>query len=386
MSIKSFPSGAILPFPNNHQDSIPSGWLLCDGSSISRNTYSKLFSLVGTTYGPGNSPTEFNIPDLQEWFVKGVDTSSMRDSNSGAGNINDSTVHFQQSSYQYDFQLQISDSQYTDSAANNIIDRSSTSNLAGDHTHPYTVIIDQAPFGAGIGGDSISQQCLDNMNPINYYASQLQLTAYGQQMGRVPHRSGWEGLADTSNYFGYHEYGGADEDDHGNNKWTHCGQSDTRTFYCPELASDPNQTSQRVSGDNVFIGVDDRGLAKTDRNTTEDGKHKHRLAKEFQVQAGLSVPQNGIDSYQFSYSSKRLFTPRDVHNHGSLEIKYLNPSGQIVDDSDPSSGIRHGSNEHQVTSSIISSIEVANDPETGESYSGPETLPKAIVMAFIIKT
>ena len=82
MSIKSFPSGAILPFPNNHQDSIPSGWLLCDGSSISRNTYSKLFSLVGTTYGPGNSPTEFNIPDLQEWFVKGVDTSSMRDSNS----------------------------------------------------------------------------------------------------------------------------------------------------------------------------------------------------------------------------------------------------------------------------------------------------------------
>ena len=107
MSIKSFPAGTILPFPNNHQDSIPSGWILCDGSSVNRNTYSELFSLIGTTYGSGNLSTEFNIPDLQEWFVKGVDTSSMRDSNTGAGNINDSTVHFQQSSYQYDLELEL---------------------------------------------------------------------------------------------------------------------------------------------------------------------------------------------------------------------------------------------------------------------------------------
>ena len=38
--------------------------------------------------------------------------------------------------------------------------------------------------------------------------------------------------------------------------------------------------------------------------------------------------------------------------------------------------------EHQVTLSVTSSIVVANDPETGESYSGPETLPKAIVIFY----
>ena len=88
MASKSFPTGSILPFPNNHGDSIPNGWILCDGSSVNRNQYSELYSLIGTTYGSGDSSEEFNIPDLQEWFVKGVDTSSMRDVNSGAGNVN----------------------------------------------------------------------------------------------------------------------------------------------------------------------------------------------------------------------------------------------------------------------------------------------------------
>ena len=41
--------------------------------------------------------------------------------------------------------------------------------------------------------------------------------------------------------------------------------------------------------------------------------------------------------------------------------------------------------EHQVTSSITSTIELADDPETGESYSGSETLPKAIVIIFYYK-
>ena len=43
----------------------PSGWLLCDGSAVSRTTYSALFSVVGTTYGVGNGSTTFNVPDLR---------------------------------------------------------------------------------------------------------------------------------------------------------------------------------------------------------------------------------------------------------------------------------------------------------------------------------
>ena len=43
----------------------PTGWLICDGSAVSRTTYANLFSVIGTTYGKGDGSTTFNIPDLQ---------------------------------------------------------------------------------------------------------------------------------------------------------------------------------------------------------------------------------------------------------------------------------------------------------------------------------
>jgi microcystin-dependent protein len=41
---------------------VPSGWLECDGSAVSRATYSSLFALLGTTFGAGDGSTTFNIP------------------------------------------------------------------------------------------------------------------------------------------------------------------------------------------------------------------------------------------------------------------------------------------------------------------------------------
>jgi len=45
--------------------SAPGGWLLCDGTAVSRTTYSTLFGVVGTTYGVGNGSTTFNLPDMR---------------------------------------------------------------------------------------------------------------------------------------------------------------------------------------------------------------------------------------------------------------------------------------------------------------------------------
>ena len=42
----------------------PTGFLICDGSAISRTTYAALFNAIGTTYGAGDDSTTFNIPDL----------------------------------------------------------------------------------------------------------------------------------------------------------------------------------------------------------------------------------------------------------------------------------------------------------------------------------
>lgn len=52
----------------------PAGFMLCDGSSISRSTYSELFGLIGTTYGTGDGSTTFNLPDLSGRVALGCST------------------------------------------------------------------------------------------------------------------------------------------------------------------------------------------------------------------------------------------------------------------------------------------------------------------------
>ncbi|HOX59962.1 MAG TPA: tail fiber protein [Candidatus Paceibacterota bacterium] len=68
------PPGTIVAF-GGHAVPPPSGWLLCDGSWVSRSTYSRLFSQVGTAWGIGNGSTSFNLPDLRGMFLRGVNGS-----------------------------------------------------------------------------------------------------------------------------------------------------------------------------------------------------------------------------------------------------------------------------------------------------------------------
>jgi microcystin-dependent protein len=64
------PVGAVNTFA---MSTPPTGWLSCDGSEVSRTTYSNLFSVVGTTHGAGNGSTTFKLPDLRGEFVRGWD-------------------------------------------------------------------------------------------------------------------------------------------------------------------------------------------------------------------------------------------------------------------------------------------------------------------------
>ena len=54
------------------QTTAPDGWLICDGSQVSRTTYSDLFSVIGTTFGSGDGSTTFTLPDLRAAFVRGA--------------------------------------------------------------------------------------------------------------------------------------------------------------------------------------------------------------------------------------------------------------------------------------------------------------------------
>ena len=70
-SVLDMPLGTVLPIAT---ESVPEGWMLCDGREISIEEYQGLYDLIGTTYGAGDSAfwaqvfypaTTFNIPDLR---------------------------------------------------------------------------------------------------------------------------------------------------------------------------------------------------------------------------------------------------------------------------------------------------------------------------------
>lgn len=63
-------AGTIVPWPAG---TLPSGWLICDGRAVARADYTGLFAVIGTTYGPGNGSTTFNLPDLRGRTVVGLD-------------------------------------------------------------------------------------------------------------------------------------------------------------------------------------------------------------------------------------------------------------------------------------------------------------------------
>lgn len=55
----------------------PAGWLMCDGSAVSRTTYAGLFSAIGTAYGAGDAATTFNLPNFAQKFPLGKSSSGV---------------------------------------------------------------------------------------------------------------------------------------------------------------------------------------------------------------------------------------------------------------------------------------------------------------------
>ena len=55
----------------------PAGWLLCDGTAVSRTTYATLFNVLSTTYGTGDGSSTFNVPDARGVFVRGAGSQTI---------------------------------------------------------------------------------------------------------------------------------------------------------------------------------------------------------------------------------------------------------------------------------------------------------------------
>jgi microcystin-dependent protein len=80
------PTGALFMWGTS---SAPTGFLICNGSAVSRSTYSTLYGIISTTFGTGDGSTTFNLPNFNGSMPIGVTGAT---SSSFTGSISGTTL------------------------------------------------------------------------------------------------------------------------------------------------------------------------------------------------------------------------------------------------------------------------------------------------------
>lgn len=70
VSLSSNSGGYVGEFKYFGFKTVPEHCLACDGSEVSRETYSELFAVFGTLYGAGDGTNTFNLPDFRGAFFR----------------------------------------------------------------------------------------------------------------------------------------------------------------------------------------------------------------------------------------------------------------------------------------------------------------------------
>jgi microcystin-dependent protein len=90
---KLVPAGSVLLWAGGNSTSIPTGYLLCDGSAVSRTTYASLFSAIGTAYGAGDGSTTFNVPSMSARLALGTTANTRSATTVSSGNASATHTH-----------------------------------------------------------------------------------------------------------------------------------------------------------------------------------------------------------------------------------------------------------------------------------------------------
>ena len=89
-----FSTGTIIPWTTATQADLP-GFLICDGTAVSRATYADLFAVIGTTYGTGDGSSTFTLPNFQQKTMVGQDgNTNYAIGDSGGANTNTPSIVF----------------------------------------------------------------------------------------------------------------------------------------------------------------------------------------------------------------------------------------------------------------------------------------------------
>lgn len=140
-TLQPAPAGSIMMWPSN---TIPTGWHLCDGSSMARADYPALFAVLGTTYG-NNDSSSFNLPDMRGLFVAGKGANNYSNLNQKGGANTVALTVSEMPKHNHD-------------TASSTTDGKVTSESGGYHTHTYKIYKengDHVLYGSTSGGHSM---------------------------------------------------------------------------------------------------------------------------------------------------------------------------------------------------------------------------------------
>jgi len=143
IGVEGIPTATIVPWTDA---TIPSGFLECDGTAVSRTTYADLFAIIGTTYGSGDGSTTFNVPDLQDNVPVGKSNNKALASTGGANTVTS-----------------------TGNVAGSTANASLSTPQLASHNHSNNFKVGTPPNvqGFGILGPGIRSSALQNYNGLN---------------------------------------------------------------------------------------------------------------------------------------------------------------------------------------------------------------------------
>ena len=145
-------------------DSAPAGFLLCDGSEVSRDTYADLFAVIGTKFGTGDGMNTFNLPNFQRRVALGKADSG------GQSSVGDNGGSFDHSHAVDSHSHTVNSHAHTvDSHAHGL---GSHTHSIGSHTHDLNSHKHEVPIGlmgSVVGRADADGSCRWWMNkPVDY--------------------------------------------------------------------------------------------------------------------------------------------------------------------------------------------------------------------------